>query len=216
MTQSSEETLPTCQRDVQRLLGRSMLQFQQYERLIKVLIACHKLSGNASELERIQTARVSQISRDTLGMLVNTFIGSGFITNNSKLSDEIEANEDVGFQANHVSLHTRTVLEISDAEFAQIEEDLKAFVKLRNNLAHNFINEHDLWNLEGCRSARAALTASSNIIDQRLEQLRGWVEDVAHVRKVMAKILGTDAVVELIPKGQPADTTEPPLGDSVG
>lgn len=35
------------QREVQRLLGRCMLRLQQYERLLKAIVAHHELAGPA-------------------------------------------------------------------------------------------------------------------------------------------------------------------------
>ena len=37
--------MPCLQREVQRLLGRCLLRLQQYERLLKALVAHHELAG---------------------------------------------------------------------------------------------------------------------------------------------------------------------------
>jgi len=42
MTMLNDEDLKTLQQEVQRLLGRYMLRLQQYERLIKAMVAHHK------------------------------------------------------------------------------------------------------------------------------------------------------------------------------
>jgi hypothetical protein len=62
--------LPAQQRDVQRLLGRCMLRIQQYERLMKAIVAHHDLSGPAHALENIRGARIDDASTKTLGTLM--------------------------------------------------------------------------------------------------------------------------------------------------
>lgn len=47
----NDEDLQAQQREVQRLLGRCMLHPQQYERLMKGIVAHHDISGPAYELD---------------------------------------------------------------------------------------------------------------------------------------------------------------------
>lgn len=58
----NDQELPAPQRDVQRLLGRCLLRLQQYERLMKAIVAHHDLSGPAHALENIRAARVDDAS----------------------------------------------------------------------------------------------------------------------------------------------------------
>jgi hypothetical protein len=44
-TPSTDEALQPLQREVQRLLGRCLLRLQQYERLMKAIVAHHDISG---------------------------------------------------------------------------------------------------------------------------------------------------------------------------
>ena len=50
----NDQELQAQQRDVQRLLGRCLLRLQQYERLMKAIVAHHDLSGIAHALENIR------------------------------------------------------------------------------------------------------------------------------------------------------------------
>jgi hypothetical protein len=68
------------QRDVQRLLGRCLLRLQQYERLMKAIVAHHDLSGPAHALENIRAARIDDASTKTLGTLVGQLFGSCVVT----------------------------------------------------------------------------------------------------------------------------------------
>jgi hypothetical protein len=76
MTILDNEDLPALQREVQRLLGRCMLRVQQYERLIKAMVADHKISGLFHGLELARAARIDDTARKTLGTLVGDLLGS--------------------------------------------------------------------------------------------------------------------------------------------
>ena len=67
------------QHQVQRKLGRCLLRIQQYERLMKSLLASHELAGPASELEAIRAKRADVLATKSLGQLVGELTGS-FLT----------------------------------------------------------------------------------------------------------------------------------------
>ena len=58
---------PDSQRDVQRLLGRCMLRIQQYERLLKAMLAHHEVDGPVETLEG-QTDRISMAASFRMSM----------------------------------------------------------------------------------------------------------------------------------------------------
>jgi len=72
--------LQPLQRDVQRLLGRCLLRLQQYERLMKAIVAHHEISGPAHSLEAIRAARIEDAATKTLGTLIGQLFGSYVVT----------------------------------------------------------------------------------------------------------------------------------------
>lgn len=69
-THPGDGTLQTLQREVQRLLSRCLLRLQQYEHLIKALVAHHEIAGPAHALETIRAERIADAASKTLGTLV--------------------------------------------------------------------------------------------------------------------------------------------------
>lgn len=178
----SDDALQTRQREVQRLLGRCLLRLQQYERLIKAIVAHHEISGPACQLglEKVRAARVDDTARKTLGVLVDDLLGSYIVT------DAIGANnaaQDID------SFSVRMRLVFSDEDFARTKNELVELVSLRNGLVHNFIDQHDLWSLDGCHGAHDALVAAYSRIDERFEHLRGWAEDMEQCRRLAAEFV---------------------------
>lgn len=189
MTGLNDEELQTLQREVQRLLGRSLLRFQQYERLIKVIVANHRISGPIHDLEKAKAARKDDTARRTLGNLVGDLLGSYVV------ADEIDpADKPTSSSPENGNWFTMQMqISFSAADFALIENQLKELVLLRNNLVHHFIDQHDLWSLDGCRGAQDALVATYSRIDQSLKQLREWAEDMEKTQQALSGVLQSEA-----------------------
>lgn len=63
----ADQPQPELQHDVQRLLGRCLLRLQQYERLLKNLLAHQEIAGPAHELQPRLAARIEDLQTDSLG-----------------------------------------------------------------------------------------------------------------------------------------------------
>jgi hypothetical protein len=71
-----DEAAAEQQREVQRKLERCLIRLQQYEKLMKAVLAHHELSGPTDRLEAICDMRVDEVSRQTLGQLVGSLTNS--------------------------------------------------------------------------------------------------------------------------------------------
>ena len=153
--QPIDEELQTLQREVQRMLGRCLLRLQQYEKLMKAIVAHHEISASGSPLESNQAERIADAANKTLGTLVGTLLGT-YVTSGEQ--DEV-AEPDA--PDNIISFKMKMSLRMSAEDFDTTQNDLKELVLLRNNLVHHFIDQHDLWSLDGCRGAQESLVAAS-------------------------------------------------------
>lgn len=196
-TSPGDGALQTSQREVQRLLGRCLLRLQQYEHLIKALVAHHEIAGPAHSLETIRAERIADAAGKTLGTLVGQLLGSYVVSGEADTSDEIIARA----ASDSVSFGMRMQLNMSADDYARTESDLKELVLLRNSLVHHFIAQHDLWSLEGCQGAHDALVAAYGRIDQHFEQLRGWAEHMEQARRLTAEFVQSDAFHDLVVNG---------------
>lgn len=185
------------QREVQRLLGRCLLRLQQYERLMKAIVAHHDISGPAHALEEIRAARVDDASTKTLGILVGRLFGSYVVTEGADTAADDTADEPVDVP--HVAMRMQLIL--SPEDYVRTQSDLKELVRLRNNLVHHFIDQHDLWSVDGCMTARDALVAACERIGKHFEQLQGWAEHMNQARRLSAEFTQSDAFRDLIVNG---------------
>ena len=62
--------LQTLKDEVACLLGRCVVRLQQYERLMKGIVAHHEISGPSRSLEKISAKRTKHASTNTLGTLM--------------------------------------------------------------------------------------------------------------------------------------------------
>jgi hypothetical protein len=206
MTTSSDDTVPTLQRDVQRLLGRCLLRLQQYERLIKAIVANHDISGSAHGLETVRASRIAETGRKTLGTLVGELLGSCI---SDRIDTPIEAA--AGTPSDVATVRFRMGLGLSDADLSRTENDLKELVILRNNLVHHFIDQHDLWSIDGCRTAQDILVAAYSRIDEHYERLREWTERMEQCRRLAHEFVQSDGFRNWMVKGvAPDGTVDPP------
>lgn len=193
MTMSNDDELRT----VQRLLGRCMLRLQQYERLIKAMVADHKLSGPLDALEHTRSAQIDATALKTLGTLVGELLGSYFVAGEIDPNEETETKspENVNWFAMQMKLG------LPAEEFVRVESELKELVRLRNNLVHHFIDQHDISSSDGCRGAQDALITAYTLIDQHLGQLRQWAETMMKTRQVVSEALQSEEVIDFFVNG---------------
>lgn len=193
---STDDALQPVQRDVQRMLGRCLLRLQQYERLMKAIVAHHDISGPAHSLEAIRAARIEDTATKTLGTLVGQLFGSYVVT-----KDDDAGEHDPDLPDDVISFRTRVQLSLSAEDYGKTQTGLKELVSLRNALVHHFIDQHDLWTVDGCRTAQDALSAAYTRIDQHFEQLRGWAEHMDQARLLMAEFVQSEEFHDLVVNG---------------
>lgn len=193
--QPTGEELQTLQHDVQRMLGRCLLRLQQYERLMKAIVAHHEISASGSPLESNQAERIADAAGKTLGTLVGTLFGT-YVT-----TEEVEDSVEPDAPDNIISFKVKVSLRMSVEDYDRTQNDLKELVLLRNNLVHHFIDQHDLWSLDGCRGGHDFLLSAYGRIDQHFEQLRGWAEHMDQTRRLAAEFAQSDAFNDLVING---------------
>ena len=199
MTKLNDEDLHALQHEVQRLLGRCLLRLQQYERLIKAMLAHHSLSGPIDDLERAKAAKIDETARKTLGTLVGDLLGSYVV------ADEIDPPEETTNQSpagvNWVAM--QTWISLPNAQFGRVKSELRETVLLRNNLVHHFIDQHEIFSSDGCRDAQDTLIIAYNRIDQHLGQLREWAEDTKKTRQALSDFLQSEQFEDVFSRDRP-------------
>ncbi|MCG7872652.1 MAG: OST-HTH/LOTUS domain-containing protein [Candidatus Thiodiazotropha lotti] len=189
MEQSQDKLLDSMLGSVSRKMGRCILRLQQYEILMKRLVAYQSLSGYTDELEENRVTRKAEVGSKTLGQLVGELTGS-YLRIEAKPQEQTE--DDVA-KRDPTRMHIDACyrLELTEEDYQSTKEGLARLVTLRNELVHHFIERFDLSNEPGCQSAEAYLDDAYQTIDQQFRALRAWAESMDHAGKALVELMGT-------------------------
>ena len=195
------DAVPDLQRSVQRKLGRCMLQLQQYERLLKAMVAHSELSGPPKRLREIRDEKVACAHKKTLGTLVGMLTESYLKL--PDLSDDPEQAEPI----DPVWVSFRCQMELSEERYAETKAALRELVDLRNELVHHFLQRFDLWSVDGCIAAEAYLDECYETIDGHYLTLRDWAKSMDEARQLMVSFMKTREYEDAVFNGIGLDGT---------
>jgi len=189
------------QRDVQRRLGRCLLRLQQYEILLKALLAHGDIAGRPAELQSVRDAQVACAQKKTLGTLV------GMLTERHLTSAEDDDGTDEPQGDGGIWFRFRFQVGLDASQHQATTAALKELVDLRNELVHHFLQRFNIWEPQGCRAADAYLDASYETIDGHYLTLRGWAQGMDEARAAMASFMSTATFEDLLVNGIAPDGT---------
>lgn len=193
----NDTTYPSLQREVQRLLGRCMLRLQQYERLMKDILARHELSATLSSLEAQLAKRSDRFSGKTLGALVQSFFDSYVVATGR----QVDLPSSPTIAAAKVAFAYKLSIQMSNDDHAKAKSSIDEMVFLRNELVHHFTERFDLGSAQGCNEAAKHLEASYVQIDGHYEELKVWANDLNGILVQMANWIRTKEFEDLILNG---------------
>lgn len=197
----TKPTGPLTQLEVQRLLGRCMLRLQQYEQLMKTLLAHHEMAGPVDMLEARRSSRVEKLSDKSLGHLVKAMFDTYVVPNGFErelLPESSTPTDRVSFAFSH-----RVTME--PERLAEVRNAIEELVKVRNDLVHHLIEQFDLWAEDGCSAAISYLTATYDRIDTHYGELEAWARGMDAVRSLTAQFMQSDAFREVLVTGVAPD-----------
>lgn len=171
-TYSLPENVTTLQREMQRKFGRNLLRLQQYEKLVKRLVAGQSVACNVNDFHNVMKFQYEAVAKKSLGQIVGELCGN-FIApaiNTSVHEDNDEAMCDPKQPWMKISFR----IEFSEDDFKRIQQKLADLVALRNELVHHFLDKYDLWTESGCLAADTYLDECFKQIDAHYVELQQW------------------------------------------
>ena len=190
--------LAELQRVAQHKLGGCIWRLQQYERLLKAMVANTDLAGEPAQLQALRDARVASVNKTTLGGLVTLFTG-GYLRAEDEPAPAQETDDKSPGDKLWFSFQQRMAMSAERLE--AITAELKELVDLRNELVHHLLERFDLGQLDRCEAAVAYLDASRATIDRHYQTLRTWAEHMDRARALAASFMNSDAFKDLLIDG---------------
>lgn len=188
---------PVLQREVQRLLGRCMLRIQQYEKLMKALLADHELAGPADTLAAQRSARVEKFSDKSLGLLVEALFKAYVVP----VGFEKELLPDAKAPSGQVSMAFAFRRSMSLEHWNETKAAVEDLVALRNELAHHLIERFDLWTDDGCAVAKLYLEEAYRRVDGHYGELTAWAESEDEARGQFLQFVQSPAFRDMLVNG---------------
>lgn len=185
------------QRNVQRLLGRCMLRLQQYERLMKAILAHHELAGPVETLESQRSARVEKLSDKSLGTLVKALFETYVVPEGF----ERDLHPEDKTPPDRISMAFRYSVSMTPERWNQTKTAVEELVAMRNDLVHHLIERFDVWTEEGGVAAARHLEDSYDRIDRHYGELVDWAKGMEAAREAMASFAATPAFHDLLVNG---------------
>jgi len=187
-----ESVVASLQHEVQRKLGRCMLRLQQYERLLKSMVASMSLTGPIDQLRAVQNEQVCGRRNRTLGTLVGIFTGC-HLTKASR-DVEVEQGDDIAFGNPAAAwASVRFNISMSPELHAQTKAGLAELVDLRNDLVHHLIENFDISDENGCRAASSHLDSCYEQIDGHYRVLKTWASSLSESQAQVSALLQSKA-----------------------
>lgn len=191
------------QHEVQRLLGRCMLRLQQYELLLKAVVALCDVESRGISLGAEVSSRAEERAPTTLGLLAKALFKSVVLPQTGAIAfsgtEQPEVEE--GPPQDAVSIRIRSQLEMPPQKYEATKAAVKELVDMRNELAHHFIQRFDLWTSAGCLAGNAHLSACYETIDKRFVELSRWADAIDDARKEMVSFMQTTQFTDFFVNG---------------
>jgi hypothetical protein len=195
---SDSALLAELQRAVQLKLGGCLLRLQQYEGLLKAMVANTDLASEPARLQASHDARVASVHKTTLGGLVSLFTG-GYLRAEDEATPEGQTDDKSRGDKLWFSFQQRMAMSAERHE--AITTELKELVDLRNELVHHLLERFDLGQLDRCEAAVAYLDASRATIDRHYQTLRTCAEHMDNARALAVSFMNSDAFKDMLIDG---------------
>jgi hypothetical protein len=184
-------------------MGRCLLRLQQYERLMKALLASHELGGPVDELQAVHAARVEKFADQTLGQLVRALFESYVVVEGAERS----VLDDSKVPTDRVSMSFQFRMEMDPERRSKVKAAIEDLVRMRNDLVHHLIERFDVWTDEGCAAALDHLGSAYERIDGHFHELREWAENMDRARTTAASFAQSQVFLDMVLDGIAPDGT---------
>lgn len=189
------DALLELQRAVQHKLGGCLLRLQQYELLLKAIVAHTEIAGPAAQLASIREEQIAGARKKTLGGLVS-MLTEGYLSKAE--AEAVEESEPDVSSDQGIWFSMRYRMELDAERYETTKAELRELVDLRNELVHHLLQRFDLGELGACSAALAYLNQSREIIDAHYLTLREWAEHIDKVRAMAASFMQSPSYTDLL------------------
>lgn len=167
-----------------------MIRLQQYERLLKAIVAHHELAAPFDALEAQRDSRIASVATKSLGQMVKALFDTYAVPEG--FQREVLAEDQV--PPDRMSLGLSIRIEMPPERLASVRAGVDALVAMRNELVHHLIERFDLWSDEGCEAAARHLEQCYQLVDQHYAELVGWAKSMEEAKATFGALVKSEAL----------------------
>jgi hypothetical protein len=186
-----EPAYAALQREVQRKLGRCLIRIQQYELLLKEIVAKREvtavLGSTPAQLANTEQATATKTMGQLVGELTDKYFQPTLPEAGQSPPDSDADVEDDQHPAGF--FRVRMSVSMPPDVHAHLTGELQELVDLRNDLVHHFVEGQDLMSEEGCIAADMYLIDCYVEIDRHLVSLQGWAASMDEAKLSVAAFI---------------------------
>ena len=200
-----QNPVEVAQLEMQRHFGRCLLRLQQYEHLLKAMVATTSLSGHPKELAELQAQQLEEVRALTLGGLVRLFTRD-YLVDKERQVDVSDVTDDCIAEGDNLdSFKISYAMAMSSEDYKQTVEAMTELRDMRNELVHHFIERFDIADEAGCRAGTLHLQSCFARIDGHLKQLSNWAKAREEVRRHTLALLKSQEFEQLFAQATTED-----------
>lgn len=185
------KALAAARDEVLRKIGRNLVNFQRMEAMLKLLNANQRISGTVSDLAEISARVKRRASKMPMGHLAEEFLRSVYSSH--------EATEQADSHKASVTFSFR--IEADAALVVERKLALRAVVRERNKLVHQWLSEFDPNSRESCQKLGVALDEQNARVLPEFEILRAIIRTLRESQREVMKLLMSDDFSAELPRG---------------
>lgn len=189
MESDMRNPIEVAQLEMQQNLGRCMLRLQQYERLLKAMVAGMSLEGHPVDLRAVRSRQETAASKKTLGTLVGIFTDDYLTESQLTTEDDTADVSPAEEETDAPSFKIRHHIAMSPERLEHTKEALAELVAMRNELVHHLIERFDISTEAGCLAATHYLRDCYTKTDDHLRQLKEWADGQVKAQALAASFV---------------------------
>ncbi len=170
--------------EVHRKIGRNMMLFQEFEYLLKFILANGKFSGFISELKAIRTEQAARINKQTMGQLVSQYV--------ENTHPDFEYKSDVPEKLKEPHFSFNFQIECDPSNYEAKKEALAEIVLERNELVHHLLPSFDVTSVQSCEGVGNKLDDQCEKIRQEISEMKLILKSFNDIRKDVVDFLRSD------------------------
>lgn len=171
---SDNSSLAKNQELIYSWIGACLLTLQNCERLVRMILAGHEISGPLNDLSQSRELNQKALKGESLGTNVNSLFRSYFQKENSKERELKDVPK--GITAPYVNIRVSVVL--NDDDYRSFRKEMESLVQLRNKITHHFLEMFNIATQDGCEAALSYLKQSHEKICAHHATLLGYAQEV--------------------------------------